>query len=116
MKLFMIMEYNKKKKCVVAFCHFLFFFNLLLLSLFIFEDQYFQGGVLTYLFYGCCLCFLYCKLFSLLWLFTPFQMSIGKKQKTQKKAQYCPNLPDPLIPPLSLSVPSVAGKKLGDST
>lgn len=25
MKLFMIMEYNKKKKCVVAFCHFLFF-------------------------------------------------------------------------------------------
>lgn len=46
MKLFMIMEYNKKKKCVVAFCHFLFFKNLLLLSLFIFEDQYFQGGVL----------------------------------------------------------------------
>lgn len=37
------MEYNKKKKCG-SFCHFLFY--LMLLSLFIFEDQYFHGGVL----------------------------------------------------------------------
>lgn len=40
----MIMEYNKKKKRVVAFV--ISFFYLMLLSLFIFEDQYFHGGVL----------------------------------------------------------------------
>lgn len=39
----MIMEYNEKKMCG-SFCH--FFFYLMLLSLFIFEDQYFHGGVL----------------------------------------------------------------------
>lgn len=41
--LLMIMEYNEKKMCG-SFCH--FFFYLMLLSLFIFEDQYFHGGVL----------------------------------------------------------------------
>lgn len=44
------MEYNKKKKRVVAFV--ISFFYLMLLSMFIFEDQYFHGGFLfsTYLF------------------------------------------------------------------
>lgn len=37
------MEYNKKKMCG-SFCHFLFY--LLLLSLFIFENQYFHSDVL----------------------------------------------------------------------
>lgn len=87
-KLLMIMEYNKKKMCG-SFCHFPFFY-LMLLSLFIFEDQYFHGGVLfrRTFFWGCCLfvfCFLCCNLLDLLWLFTPFQMSIGKKKRKKRK-------------------------------
>lgn len=40
----MIMEYNKKKMCG-SFLSFPFLFDVIIM-MFIFEDQYFQGGVL----------------------------------------------------------------------
>lgn len=86
----LIMEYNKKKKRVVAFS-FPFFiwccYHCLFLRINISTVAFcFDVPFLRMLFL-----FLYCNLFDLLWLFTPFQMSIGKKKK-KKKAQYCPNL------------------------
>lgn len=59
--------------------------------------------------------FLYCKLFDLFWLFTPFQMSIGNNKKRKRSIVPTCDTRPPLLP-LSLSVPSVAGKKYGNST
>ena len=94
----MIMEYNKKKKRVVAFV--ISFFYLMLLSLFFCFFSRINISTVAFCFdvpfLRMLFLFLYCKLFDLLWLFTPFQMSIGKKKtnkkKERKKAQYCPNL------------------------
>lgn len=71
-----------------------------------FEDQYFQGGVPFWRTFSkdAVFVFLYCKLFDLLWLFTPFQMSIGKKEKksnnNNKKRSIVPTYPNPTPAPL----------------
>lgn len=71
------MEYNKKK-CVVAFV--ISFFYLMLLSLFILRINISTVAFcFDVLFLRMLFLVLYCNLFDLLWLFTPFQISIAKK-------------------------------------
>lgn len=55
-KLFMIMEYNKKKKCG-SFCHFLFLFDVIIIVYFWGSIFPWWRSVSTYLFLGCCFCF-----------------------------------------------------------
>lgn len=81
----MIMEFNKKK-CVVAFV--ILFFYLLLLSLFLLRMDIstvafcFDVPSLRML-----ALFLYCNL--IYWLFTPFQVSIGKKKRKRSIVPTC---------------------------
>lgn len=91
-KLFMIMEYNKKKKCVVAFCHFLFFLNLLLLSLFIFEDQYFQGGVLFWRTFSMDAVYVFCIVSCLVYSGCSHHSKwvLAKNKKQKKKLSIVP--------------------------
>lgn len=80
-----------RKKCVVAFV--ISFFYLMLLSLFIFGGSIFPRwrSVSSYLFL-----FSFCNLFDLLWLFTPFQMSIGEKKVLSQLVIPDPPSPAPL--------------------
>lgn len=93
-----------RKKCVVAFCHFLFLFDDMLMMLSFLRINiftvtfYFNDLSLRMLFFFFLLLFLCCNMFDfffLLCLFTPFHKSIGRNKKKEKKVQYCPNLWSP---------------------
>lgn len=107
------MEYNKKKMCG-SFCHFPFFiwcYYRLFLRInistvaFCFNVPFSEDAVLL---------FLCCNLLDFLWLFTPFQMSIGKKKKKKKRKEERKRSIVPTCdtwPPFKPQV--VAGKKIG---